>query len=499
MPQTPRRFVWWSDDESRKNQTVSILAIVETVLAVALYWWIAIAWDCHFLLLSSLFAAPLLLLRSEKSVEKGVEWFLADQFDFESYEKWTRAKQHKWKAIVVVVVFVSVGYLSYQLAQLLLVDESGVTLFLFGVLIGAVVGFTFSYALTILGAGASTAAAENVGIATPLFLTAVSISAAAVSSFIFVGESVGIVVVGLSIVPLAWPSIAVTVADIASSAGLALGWVVRAISSRIVATSRYPVEGAKSLPKNWFENSFVIDFTTDPELLPGIRHRKSIFTLSGMRKKSRKENNIWFRYAFYPIATILFFLPALLYRLHIKATCWLYWPLFYLLRPALTKDTTEMRRRELCFPLSNPIQALIVGLSIVWFAISLLHIDQLKQITGWTGAPVYWEYLLIMDWSSLKLWDWAHLVTAVTGVGMIWIAGNALGSYRNKVDYSEERPSMVKAMTGLRRTRTLAVIAALGIALGSVVINLKPELVEEYVPVWAEGIQGFYSVDNMQN
>ncbi|NKB64232.1 MAG: hypothetical protein GKR95_19675 [Gammaproteobacteria bacterium] len=42
-----------------------------------------------------------------------------------------------------------------------------------------------------------------------------------------------------------------------------------------------------------------------------------------------------------------------------------------------------------------------------------------------------------------------HLVTTVTGVGMIWIVENAMGSYKNNVDYSEERLSMVKIMACL--------------------------------------------------
>ncbi|NKB60970.1 MAG: hypothetical protein GKR95_02110 [Gammaproteobacteria bacterium] len=75
MPQEPRRFVWWSDNESRKNQTVSILAIAETIFAVALYWWIAVKFDTHIHLVTSLFVAPLLLLRSEKSIEKGWSGF----------------------------------------------------------------------------------------------------------------------------------------------------------------------------------------------------------------------------------------------------------------------------------------------------------------------------------------------------------------------------------------------------------------------------------------
>ena len=87
-----------------------------------------------------------------------------------------------------------------------------------------------------------------------------------------------------------------------------------------------------------------------------------------------------------------------------------------------------------------------------------------------------------------------HLVTTVTGVGMIWIVENAMGSYKNNVDYSEERLSMVKIMACLNWIRALAVIFALAIAFVSVVVNLKLDWEEECVPVWAELVFEFYLV-----
>lgn len=58
---TPERsWIWHATLESRMAGKVSVLACVETVFAVALYWWIAIKWDTHWHLLSSVFIAPLL-------------------------------------------------------------------------------------------------------------------------------------------------------------------------------------------------------------------------------------------------------------------------------------------------------------------------------------------------------------------------------------------------------------------------------------------------------
>ncbi len=61
--------------DSVEKERLSILAIVETILAVVVYWAIAWIWDTHIHLLTSIIVAPLLLLRSPESTNKGVKWF----------------------------------------------------------------------------------------------------------------------------------------------------------------------------------------------------------------------------------------------------------------------------------------------------------------------------------------------------------------------------------------------------------------------------------------
>nr|VFJ47973.1 MAG: hypothetical protein BECKFW1821A_GA0114235_10188 [Candidatus Kentron sp. FW]VFJ51698.1 MAG: hypothetical protein BECKFW1821B_GA0114236_10106 [Candidatus Kentron sp. FW] len=68
---------WISTPESVERNEPTALAIFETVLAVAAYWGIAVWFDTHIHLLVSICVAPLLLLRSKESTEKGVRWFAA--------------------------------------------------------------------------------------------------------------------------------------------------------------------------------------------------------------------------------------------------------------------------------------------------------------------------------------------------------------------------------------------------------------------------------------
>lgn len=86
-PQPERQWVWRATLESRAAGKVSVLAVGETVFAVALYWWIAIRWDTHWHLVTSVFIAPLLLVRSPESIDAGVRWFLTDWFGFKSYRR----------------------------------------------------------------------------------------------------------------------------------------------------------------------------------------------------------------------------------------------------------------------------------------------------------------------------------------------------------------------------------------------------------------------------
>jgi hypothetical protein len=74
----------FSDEESVARGEIRFWAIVETVLAIAVFWWIAIRWEKFTLLTTSLFVVPLLLLRSEERHGNMV----ANLFHFLSWTTW---------------------------------------------------------------------------------------------------------------------------------------------------------------------------------------------------------------------------------------------------------------------------------------------------------------------------------------------------------------------------------------------------------------------------
>ncbi|MDD4963149.1 MAG: hypothetical protein PHI11_04415 [Gallionella sp.] len=66
------RWVWYCDETSIAAGKISALAIVETVAAVGVWWWLAMHFNWSIFSFIALFAAPLLLLRSPESIQLGV-------------------------------------------------------------------------------------------------------------------------------------------------------------------------------------------------------------------------------------------------------------------------------------------------------------------------------------------------------------------------------------------------------------------------------------------
>jgi hypothetical protein len=77
QPSSQRSWCWWSTHETIQNEVPSVTAILETIIAVPLYWWIALQTGWVLPLLISVAVAPFVLLRSEQSVALGVTWLLS--------------------------------------------------------------------------------------------------------------------------------------------------------------------------------------------------------------------------------------------------------------------------------------------------------------------------------------------------------------------------------------------------------------------------------------
>src|SRR5262245_34242413 len=66
---------WVSSKESVANGEVSALAIIETLLAITLVFFLSLRFNTLRWLSVAMFVSPLLLLRTEKSTALGIKWF----------------------------------------------------------------------------------------------------------------------------------------------------------------------------------------------------------------------------------------------------------------------------------------------------------------------------------------------------------------------------------------------------------------------------------------
>lgn len=464
-PQPERQWVWRATLESRAAGKVSVLACVETVFAVALYWWIAIRWDTHWHLVTSVFVAPLLLLRSPESIAAGVRSFLRDWFGFESYKTWPKAKQRAWTAFLVIMAAMAGYFFVRSFARLpsvvlMLETKTGWSLFDYSMMIGAAI-----HVVLFAVWGASTFWVAGAG---PVAATAAAAGPTAV----------------VLVMPLLF-------------AGWGPGLSFRAMFFRIAATVRFTQHGLRHLPNNWRENNLLTDICIPAEVLPGIREEAKGLALDGWFAISWE---VAVRYRIWNVIMALFlFLPAFLYRLNIKATAWFWWPLAFLLRPVKQPTVAEDQKEALCWPWTNPFQKLLfVVISLLAMAVLFArHVDparwsRLSKVEGvWT--PV--KALLALDWLHFPPWHWAIFVSAVCGIGMLALAGGAVSCAANKKWPPPGLGWKVKAMESLVRVRSLATVALLFFSLGALFIAHTPWHAHVPLPAsWYSAMKHFYRV-----
>lgn len=61
-------MVWYSSETSIQNREISLLAILEIIFAISLYWGIAFYYDFYVHIITSIFFIPFLLLKSKESI-----------------------------------------------------------------------------------------------------------------------------------------------------------------------------------------------------------------------------------------------------------------------------------------------------------------------------------------------------------------------------------------------------------------------------------------------
>lgn len=426
-------WVWSSTPASRAAGQTSLLALLETTLCVAAYWAIWHAWGAmvqHGLIV---LATPLVLLRSDRSLLRGATWFDA----YLSY-------QHPPGPIAAPRLRV---VLPLALFSILIVNE--IARYPATALGSLALAGLMGWLAVNLVVAQFIASARNLGrvghrLAEPFLaanLTLIFCAGTGISQAVMLPQALavlfGLFAGGYAALMLASRHLIDDTPSLRASLrgyfglhfGVFLGVFLRALATRLLATLGCLWPGLRALPENWSRAISVTDIFEPPELVPGSRRIRPGHAVSFLRNRPEGQARHPVDRLFEPAATVLFFLPALLWRWSIKSTAWFYLPLAFVTRTGMAETDADRARLAKAHSrkLINILFLLVALLHLSTAALAMLRPDWLIQMlakASAAGAPVpVLGYLLVLDWSRLadQPWQWALLPAALLSVGLFFL------------------------------------------------------------------------------
>ena len=344
--QISKNWVWHSSPEAIAKGQKSVLACIEIPISFGLFWWFASYTPFPLLTLIAFLAVPFLLLRSDESIADG-EKRLRAYWHRDADEKPTRFKF--W--LIVSLSAALSGAISYILASHWLPGHAGWALIWRSMFIGYA-AFALAVAVAVTVAG-TVALAVTVAVAVAGTVTlAVTVAAGAGAGAVVVAGTFAVMVTGAGAVAVAGAGAgAIAGAGAGAVAGafvappIVLGVFLRTLGIRMLATLSNFGAGLRQLSQNCHQSLLVIDNCHQPELIPNADKVSGLFNYLTILKKTYESatENI-FNKVFGLLFALITWLPALAYRVNLKANAWLWLPLAYLFRkPAELISSPKVR------------------------------------------------------------------------------------------------------------------------------------------------------------
>jgi hypothetical protein len=443
-------WIFWSTRETINNDVPSLTAIIETFLAVPLYWWIAVEFETYFPLLVGVAVAPIVLLRSDESVALGVSWFVrwerywVQDIDFDRIE--ISKQRLAWRVGLTLATVGSVlscllvwYYLGINFSDLI---SAGVPLFLAsmlgaGIAVGAGVG--------------NVSVAEKVAIAAAVVVSILaSIGGGIVGAFAFniteIGFLVILVIAAAAGGGAAIGAIAVILAIPIFLFGFAFGVLVISLAIRFVATSFYIPQGFRKLPRNFRRLTICTSPLQEPELVPDLPKSETQYSLSSVGRHLIRFASGFLSNQFtqekvsspigiiiWPVATLLWFVPAWLYRITLKSTVWFWWPLaFFIGDLQRSKQPLRFYRKvvgTLWAKASIATAILAIGSFLITNLIFSGVVFQKNELLTVFG------FFILADW-SIKPWQILTIALSVLSVGIVFWLDDVVGDYQEAEEHN---------------------------------------------------------------
>jgi hypothetical protein len=378
---------WWEHHDYEDKDSWNWLAIGETIVAFCLYYWLASISTVPVLTILSIISVPILLLRSQVSILRGVDLLKSFTEDTESTKlelffisfgifisccvlsisllfyvapSWfTEAKLQGytgwslfWRSSVLGLLFsLPTKSLIHLYAENRFVRFISVTVLIVGTMLAGVV------ASMLIGK------AETALITKILWMTGVIVGYLA-GSILVLGAQIGSTTGALKSVGydgrgwLGW-------IDMLEVIGFVIGICFRGLVLRLQAMLKWShwTAGINEFSHNWFEIVVFSNVRHAPVLLPRAEQVHPFYSVAAL---SRLKANRLFDFYINTVVTISLIIVSAIYRWNIKANAWIWFPLAVALRPIAWKRSPQTpadmppdsRRKSSAFWSSVPVRVI---------------------------------------------------------------------------------------------------------------------------------------------
>jgi len=380
-------LVLYSNKQSLENREVSFLAIIEIIIAVVSYWYVAYYFNFYWHIVLSIGIAPLLLLQSSKSIKFSLLFLNKKNENFMSKFSFFLS------LIILLITMFYIGNTIFNIMKSILsphylfgwffVNKPIFSLFLLFVIFGFIVGMMIPFETKESKSGNLSNVNEEIIKAILMF-------------FLFIPLGIG----------------------------MGLGIVVIFFIIKFIATIVNLKDGYSNISINWFYNVFVQDIMKTPEIMTGIEHEDEIddiYKISKIYHLLFQPDNFFRKIL---LITLLFsFYPfAIFYRLSIKSTFWFYAPLLLVVKAPNLNNSAQVGKflSEQYQTIWARIRGILALGTITAFILTYFQyyaFSEVNEIPFFTVIS-----MLYLDFSSIEVWRIFQLIVAILTLGLFLYA-----------------------------------------------------------------------------
>ena len=231
-------------------------------------------------------------------------------------------------------------------------------------------------------------------------------------------------------------------------------WMVAAVTApvaRLLATIltvlRHPILSLRSIPSNWFRTTFCVDVCCPLEVVPGYEAAgiddslklsmvmpQLSFEMGGFKSEPpvRRIAIIILLLAFGGILIVghlaLIFIPCLIYRWSLKATCLIYSPLLWVVSTTFRKiDDVTLALRRLRESDLYRVTVCYSVCVVLAFSLKIFLMIQWDTFAEWWNATKLSQFLSIyVVPAAVPVWQIAACVNGVLAIALFIFVGAAL-------------------------------------------------------------------------